>query len=188
LERHRVIDLLPDRTSETVKVWLQGHPEIEVISRDRASSYADAARQGAPQATQVADRFHLTKNVREKLKDLLDRKRTCLPYVEESTVQSAPAAFSISQEMGTLGEVVMPEHVQDMSPANAAIPDQLDEAGSSPMLTVSEWRRKLNREKRYALYEDVPAHRLNLNESPRSGASTLLLRFQEAQHHPTRLQ
>ena len=144
LERHRVIDLLPDRNSETVKVWLQGHPEIEVISRDRASSYADAARQGAPQATQVADRFHLTKNVREKLKDLLDRKRTCLPYVEESTVQSAPAAFSISQEMGTLGEVVMPEHVKNMSPANAAIPDQSDEAGSSPSLTVPEWHRKLN--------------------------------------------
>jgi transposase len=41
LERHRVIDLLPDRDSETVKVWLQGHPEIDVISRDRASSYAD---------------------------------------------------------------------------------------------------------------------------------------------------
>ena len=60
LERHQVIDLLPDRRSETVKVWLQGHPEIEVISRDRAGSYADAARQGAPQATQVADRFHLT--------------------------------------------------------------------------------------------------------------------------------
>ncbi len=43
LERHRVIDLLPDRSSETVKVWLQGHPEIDVISRDRASSHADAA-------------------------------------------------------------------------------------------------------------------------------------------------
>src|SRR5207248_11697470 len=98
LERHQVIDLLPDRRGDSVKVWLQGHPEIEVISRDRAGSYADAARQGAPQATQVADRFHLTKNVREKLKDLLDRKRTCLPVVEESTVQSAPlGAFSTAQ-------------------------------------------------------------------------------------------
>jgi transposase len=81
LERHQVIDLLPDRSSATVKVWLQGHPEIEVISRDRASSYADAARQGAPQATQVADRFHLSKNVREKLKDLLDANAlACLSW------------------------------------------------------------------------------------------------------------
>ena len=83
---------------------LQGHPEIEVISRDRASSYADAARQGAPQATQVADRFHLTKNVREKLKDLLDRKRTCLPFVEERTVQSARATLAAAQEKGSVGE------------------------------------------------------------------------------------
>ena len=51
LERHRVIDLLPDRNGDSVKVWFQGHPEIEVISRDRASTYADAAKQGAPQAT-----------------------------------------------------------------------------------------------------------------------------------------
>src|SRR5712692_10178997 len=107
LERHQVIDLLPDRTSETVKVWLQRHPEIEVISRDRASSYADAARQGAPQATQVADRFHLTKNVREKLKDLLDRKRACLPFVERSTVQSAPAMRPAAQEKGSLEEAAM---------------------------------------------------------------------------------
>jgi transposase len=58
LERHRVIERLSDRTAATVKSWLERHPEIEVISRDRASSYADAARQGAPQALQVADRFH----------------------------------------------------------------------------------------------------------------------------------
>ncbi len=159
LERHQVIDLLPDRNSETVKVWLQGHPEIEVISRDRASSYADAARRGAPQATQVADRFHLTKNVREKLKDLLDRKRTCLPYVEKSTVQSAPAAFSTSQETQALGEVAMPVNEKHTSPVNIAIPDQSDEAGSSRSLTVPQWRRKLNREKRYALYEEVKALR-----------------------------
>jgi transposase len=155
LERHQVIDLLPDRRSETVKVWLQGHPEIEVISRDRAGSYADAARQGAPQATQVADRFHLTKNVREKLKDLLDRKRTYLPFVEEGTIQSAPAAFPASQETGALGEVAMHEQEKNTSAVKAAIPDQSDEVGSSRSLTAPEWRRKLNREKRYALYEEV---------------------------------
>jgi hypothetical protein len=103
LERHQVIDLLPDRSGDSVKVWLQGPPEIEVISRDRASSYADAARQGAPQATQVADRFHLSKKLREKLKDLLDRKRTCLPFVEEGTIQSAPR-FTGNGDAGGGGE------------------------------------------------------------------------------------
>jgi len=159
LERHQVIDLLPDRRSETVKVWLQGHPEIEVISRDRASSYADAARQGAPQATQVADRFHLTKNIREKLKDLLDRKRTCLPLVEEGTIQSAPVAFPASQETGVLAEVAMHEQGKNMPAVNAAIPNQSDDDGSPRSLTAPQWRRKLNREKRYARYEEVRALR-----------------------------
>jgi transposase len=159
LERHQVIDLLPDRSSETVKVWLQGHPEIEVISRDRASSYADAARQGAPQATQVADRFHLTKNVREKLKDLLDRKRACLPLLEGGTIQSTPAVFPASPETGALAEVAMHEPGKDTSAVNSAIPDQSDDGGSSPSLTAPQWRRKLNREKRYALYEEVRALR-----------------------------
>jgi transposase len=155
LERHQVIDLLPDRSAETVKVWLQGHPEIEVISRDRASSYADAARQGAPQATQVADRFHLIKNVREKLKDLLDRKRTCLPLVERSMVQSAPAIPPAAQEKMSPGEMAMHEQEKSTPPVNGAVPDQLDEGGSTRPLTTPEWRRSVSREKRYALYEDV---------------------------------
>ena len=159
LERHQVIDLLPDRSAETVKVWLQGHPEIEVISRDRASSYADAARQGAPQATQVADRFHLSKNVREKLKDLLDRKRTYLPFVEESTAHLAPAMLAVAQETGSLDEAAMGEHEQSSSPVNAAAPDQLEASRFTRPLTAPEWRRKLKRDKRYALYEEVRALR-----------------------------
>ena len=78
LESHEVIDLLPDRTVATVAAWLVQHPEIAVISRDRAGAYADAARQGAPQATQVADRFHLDKNVTEALERYLLRHDRCL--------------------------------------------------------------------------------------------------------------
>jgi transposase len=71
LRRHQVIDLLPDRKAETAKAWMQARPEIELVSRDRGGDYAAAARQGAPQAVQTADRFHLCKNLVEAVEKAL---------------------------------------------------------------------------------------------------------------------
>ncbi len=70
LEKRKPIDLLPDREVETVKKWLEAHPGIKIISRDRASCYSQAAKLGAPNAIQVADRWHLLKNLGEALNDL----------------------------------------------------------------------------------------------------------------------
>lgn len=67
LETHRVVDLLPDRSSESVAQWLAQHPSISAVSRDRSDLYANGISQGAPQATQVVDRFHLVANLREAL-------------------------------------------------------------------------------------------------------------------------
>src|SRR2546427_9871170 len=62
-------------------LWLK--PEVQVVSRDRASAYADAVKRALPHATQVADRYHLVQNLREHLQQFLDRKRTCLPEIED---------------------------------------------------------------------------------------------------------
>lgn len=75
LERHHVVDLLPDRSAEGLARWLREHPGVEVVARDRAGAYADGTRQGAPDALQVADRFHLAKNLGDAIKEVLDRQR-----------------------------------------------------------------------------------------------------------------
>jgi transposase len=67
LEKHKVVDLLPDRTAQTLQQWLKAHPGVEVVSRDRYQPYIDAIRTGAPKALQVADRFHLMKNLTDAL-------------------------------------------------------------------------------------------------------------------------
>jgi hypothetical protein len=73
LERRQVVDLLADRSAATTASWFKDHPEVEVVGRDRAGLYADAARQRAPQARQVADRFHLLQNFRETVERQLGR-------------------------------------------------------------------------------------------------------------------
>src|SRR5437588_5352455 len=99
LERHRVVDLLPDRKPETVIAWLEQHGKPKIISRDRGGGYAEAARRGAPDAIQVADRFHLTKNLVESLETFFLRKR---PLLKETfsilTEERAPPEEDVPQD------------------------------------------------------------------------------------------
>jgi transposase len=73
LQRGCPIDVLEDRAAETVATWLQAHPDVKIVARDRAEAYASGVRQGAPEATQVADRFHLLKNLGASLDSVYKR-------------------------------------------------------------------------------------------------------------------
>jgi transposase len=129
LERKEPVDLLPDRREETVAAWLRAHPGVEIVSRDRSAAYAEAARQGAPEAVQVADRWHLLKNLAEALEAVLLREHAALRQAAQDTVRetaplAAAAAEPASARSGT-------------APA----------AGETPVPPPDTWTRRAAREK-----------------------------------------
>jgi transposase len=67
LQRHQVVDLLTEYSKEALTAWLRQHPDLEIVVSDRSKIGQAACRQGAPQALQVADRFHLLKNLTDQL-------------------------------------------------------------------------------------------------------------------------
>ena len=99
LERRRVIDLLPGRSSEPVARWLAAHPGVAVASRDRAGPYADAARTGAPGAIQVADRWHLLVNASDALRHVVERHQ---PQLRDAVRLCAPSALPASHPRAPL--------------------------------------------------------------------------------------
>jgi len=113
LEAGKVIDLLPDRESETVAAWLREHPGTQIISRDRASVYAKAARRAAPEAVQIADHWHLLSNLSEALRTALEPHRRVM-------TQAARACMALDLE-------------ERLTPAQVA---------ATPTLTVKEKNRE----------------------------------------------
>jgi transposase len=177
IETGKPLDLLPDRTAEAVLPWLKRHQEIEVVSRDRASAYADAVKRALPHALQVADRYHLVQNLREHLQRFLDHKRTCLPIVEAFLLKEG-----LTHDSGSAGSLA------DQAEASALLPSadrsqaegtgqplegikpelqgtRIEQEVELSCLTYAERKKKISREKRLARYQQVLAlHRAGMGQ------------------------
>jgi transposase len=93
LETHQPIALLPDRRAETLAEWLKAHPGVEILSRDRSKTYKRGMNEGAPEAIQVADRFHLLHNLEETLEKAFKGHNQVFRRVEQAQLP-APAAVA----------------------------------------------------------------------------------------------
>jgi transposase len=136
---HQVVDVLPDRKAETAAAWMGAHPEIELVSRDRGGDYAAGARQGAPQAIQVADRFHLYKNLVEAVELILARCRAEIRKNAQSAIQEELPEEAPKPILFEYAEVIA---VENWKPA----PELCDERA-----------RLSRREQRYDRYQQVMA-------------------------------
>lgn len=88
LEHQKPIALLPDRTAETLEAWLKEHPGVEILSRDRSKTYRRGMNNGAPDAIQVADRFHLLQNLQEVIEKVFRGQTSVLKRVEREQLKS----------------------------------------------------------------------------------------------------
>jgi len=149
LERGCILDLLPGRDGAALETWLKEHPGVEMVSRDRWAAFAQATTAGAPQAQQVADRWHLLKNLREVIEKLLDRFYSKLqPALEEppaSTEAPPPTASPVAE--------------------NTAIP--LAPVAAPPVLEPAPSPKRLRRLERYERVRQLHAEGTSLRQIAR---------------------
>ncbi|MFE6903609.1 ISL3 family transposase [Streptomyces sp. NPDC057717] len=113
VETRRPIDLLPDRSADTVAAWLSDHPEIKVICRDRCSTFSQAAARAAPDAIQVADRWHLLHSLARAVERTAHQHRACLRKDAETGDLGEPAEPSDPADLAALIAPLEPDDPPD---------------------------------------------------------------------------
>jgi transposase len=129
LERRRPIRLLPDREAATAEAWLSGQPQISVVARDRGGAYARAAAKALPQATQVADRWHLMENASQAF---LDAVRRSMRQIRRSV-----GAMTINPKLLTAAERLQYEGYLQREETNASVMAIAKEGASIKKLSVA---------------------------------------------------
>lgn len=107
LEKNEVVDLLPDREAATVARWLRSQPRVEIVARDRAGAYADGIRQGAPDAVQVTDRWHLLRNLGDAVQSLTDKHSATAARAAQHVRAHLQASMTAASSPAT--EIVIPK-------------------------------------------------------------------------------
>lgn len=157
LERRRPVDLLADREAGTLASWLKAHPGVEIISRDRASAYSEGARLGAPSAVQVADRWHLLKNLGDVVARLLLGHHQQLREVTQQMLGSSQMlASSINTANTASGDTAGPQTLPEVSTEASTEAGRLVAKQSAS--TAEQARKKESaqrRERRLANYTQV---------------------------------
>jgi transposase len=162
LEEHRPVDLLADRTAETLAAWLKVHPGIEIISRDRSNEDIAGINEGAPQATQVADRWHLLRNLSEALQRLVEKHARALRTAAQQ-VQTATDPPSDDENTEITNET---RAVPSRRELRFAEVKRLAKKGHSRRAIARLLRMSTNTVRRYLEAEDLPKYQLRGPRAP----------------------
>lgn len=119
LEWNRPIELLPDREAETAANWMEKYPSVELVTRDRSEAYACGITKGAPQAIQIADRWHLLDNMVDVAEEVLARNQAHLTYFSASAQTETPDKPASKRQDEALARLRTPQQVQKSQPKRA---------------------------------------------------------------------